>query len=295
MEFALSGSTIKAACEIAEDLWLCNFDPNQIGQAIDNIIINAKQATRPGGVFEVRVENRMLTIGDSLPLPPGEYVCVTVRDHGEGITPEHLPKIFDPFFSTKKGGYGLGLATSWSIVKRHDGFIDVESTGKKGTAFFVYLPASRTGKAVEERKREVPLRGRGRLLLMDDEGSLRETGAQLLRSLGYRVVVAREGKEAVELFAEARKKKRPFDLVILDLTVKGGMGGKDALASIYKKDNTVLAIASSGYSEDPIMADPRSYGFAASVRKPYRKEEIGEAVALLLAPSGKRSNAESPV
>jgi signal transduction histidine kinase/CheY-like chemotaxis protein len=272
--FALSGSNVSPVFVVDPDAWLCDFDENQIGQVLDNIAINARQAMPLGGKLEVGLRNV-----DALHAPSGmqraNCVEVSIRDHGIGIAPEHVSRIFDPFFTTKSKGSGLGLATSYSIVKRHEGLITVDSELGKGSTFRVYLPASAA--AEQPPPASVPasrFRGSGWVLVMDDEDFVRDLAAQLLGSMGYEVVCVQDGDEALARALDAVRNGRPFGIALLDLTVPGGSGGADTVAELKKASPGIRVIASSGYSEDPVMADPVAFGFDARLTKPYRREEL---------------------
>jgi len=289
--FSLSGSAVKPTFNIADDLWSCSADENQIAQVLDNITLNARQAMPQGGPLVVQVDN-VASPPSALALQPSPYVRISVRDFGEGIEKEHLSRIFDPFFTTKaKGkGTGLGLATTHSIVRKHDGAIDVESRVGEGSTFHVYLPASgdrATAEVVAPRMaagETTAARRSQRVLIMDDETGVLAVATQVLVRAGHSVSGVANGQEAIDLFRAAHNSASPFTLVILDLTIPGGMGGKEALTELRKIDRSVIAIASSGYSEDPIMACPPSFGFAAAIAKPYRQEEL--AAIMLTASSG---------
>ncbi len=288
-QFALSGSNVRCHFQIAADLWSCEYDPNQIAQVVENIVINAKHAMPQGGMLFVSVDNMSLETGMHGSLVAGNYLRITFRDQGIGIPKEYLPHIFDPFFTTKQAGSGLGLSTSYSIVKRHGGHIDAESEPGKGASFSIYLPAQ-----IKEHvapRASVPIqdlpRGEGRILLMDDEEAMREVAALMLSSLGYSVTTVENGAEALQAYARARTEGHFFSTVILDLTIPGGMGGKDTLTQLRGVDGTICAIASSGYSDDPIMAYPETYGFTASLRKPYQLKDIEEVVARCIDKRGK--------
>ena len=277
--FALRGSNVRCSFFVPDDLWLVSVNAGQISQVINNIIMNADQAMPEGGVITVRAENVIIE-ENVLPLNPGEYVKIAITDQGVGIPKAHLQRVFDPYFTTKQKGSGLGLSICYSIVKNHDGHITAESDLEAGTTFYIYLPASQE----KEEKREKPeelLRGGGRILLMDDEESILEAAGEALQCLGYTVVSARDGKEVLEHYENALKKE-PFDVVIMDLTVPGGMGGEKAIQELKKIDSSVRAIVSSGYSNDPIVAHYREYGFCGVVIKPYTVKELGEVLHKVL-------------
>jgi CheY-like chemotaxis protein len=284
IHFALSGSSVKSHFEIEKDLWPCDVDENQIGQVVDNIVINARDAMPMGGTITVTAEN--VPPGGTLPavLGPGNYVRIGIRDQGTGIAPEHLSRIFDPFFTTKQKGSGLGLATSYSIVKRHDGAIKAESELGKGATFFVYLPASKElfAQGVLNAGNAAQHTGRGWVLVMDDEAFICDIAASMLQNMGYSVETTVHGRDAIDKFNKARDAGNPFDLVILDLTIPGGMGGKQTKDELRKIAPAVKIMASSGYSDDPIMAHPRKNGFDGSVRKPYDKTELANAIRMAM-------------
>jgi len=282
--FAVRGT--KAVCEYdcAEDLWLAEVDKGQLGQVLQNLVINAVHAMPEGGA--IRLTARNLTVGPGeLPLTPGKYVLITVRDHGLGIPPEHLAKIFDPYFTTKQSGSGLGLAVVYSIIANHAGHITVESELGKGTAFSIYLPS--TGKSpLAEKPAEAPAplrKGQGKVLVMDDEELIRNVSTAMLTQLGYEAYTATDGEEAITRYLQAQKDGQPFDLVIMDLTVPGGMGGKETIAHLRQIDPQVKAVVSSGYANDPIMANFKEYGFCGVAPKPFGLQELSELLQMILS------------
>ena len=283
-EFALRGSSVRCEFSVPDDVWTVNADEGQIGQVVSNLIINAQQAMPQGGVIDVRVEHAAIKSEDGLPISEGDYVKISVEDHGCGIPEEHLSKIFDPYFTTKEKGSGLGLATSYSIIKKHDGLITVDSVPGLGTSFYVYLPRSFDEATATEGAKMKLVTGRAKILLMDDEQTIGDLAKEMLSMLGYEVDVANEGSQAVKLYQKAWKTSDPYDLLILDLTVPGGMGGKEVIEILGKSDPKIRAIVSSGYSNDPIMANYRKHGFTGVVAKPYTVQELSGAVnqALLM-------------
>jgi PAS domain S-box-containing protein len=276
VRFALSGSNVSCNFVIPSDLWNCNYDKNQIGQVIDNITINAQQAMLSGGCITVTANNVSIGQNGHLILKQGDYVRVSIKDAGVGIPPSQLSRIFDPFFTTKAKGHGLGLSTCYSIVKRHGGCIDVESEPGKGSTFHIYLPSS---KQIAEELESIPQmqhHGSGTILIMDDEEVIRETISRILTDMGYSVVCRTNGNDAVNYVKSALKTGEPLKCLIFDLTVPGGMGGKEAVSEIRKVDNKIPIFVSSGYADDPVMKNPAAYGFTASICKPFRRYELME-------------------
>lgn len=277
--FALTGSDVRCEFYISDDIWQAEIDEGQISQVIHNMIINADQAMPDGGLIKVRAENAILEPGNPLPLKPGEYIKISIEDQGIGIPTEHLQKIFDPYFTTKHKGNGLGLATSYSIIKNHKGLISVKSRLGIGTTFSIYLPASTNRPEKNSQRSEgKPIAGKGNILVMDDEMMIRELALEMLRVIGYGTAVAEDGAEAVRLFKEARETGSSFDAVIMDLTVPGGMGGKEAVQKLIEIDSKAKVIASSGYSNDPVMSEYKKYGFVDVIAKPYRIKELSEVL-----------------
>ena len=275
-EFSLKGSNVACKFDFAKDLWSVKVDPGQISQVIQNMVINADQAMPDGGIITIKAYNLPLEQGVHQFLPEGNYVVITIEDKGSGISPEDLPRIFDPFFTTKKMGSGLGLAVCFSIVRKHGGFIDVESKKNYGTKFTIYLPA--LGEDIEktetkEAKISSSTKGK-RVLVMDDEENIRELLRESLIYLGYEADVAKDGKEALKKYKDAREKGKPFDAVIMDITVPGGMGGKEAVKFILKEDPNAKVIVSTGYSKDEVIKNFQEFGFCAALPKPYKLEEL---------------------
>ncbi|MCS6858937.1 MAG: PAS domain S-box protein [Abditibacteriales bacterium] len=289
--FTLRGSNVKCEFDIAEDLWAVQVDEGQISQVIHNLVINAQQAMPQGGTVKVTAENVAIGACEGVPLKAGRYVKISIEDSGIGIPEEHLSKIFDPYFTTKQKGTGLGLASAYSIIKNHDGYITVESELGVGTTFHVYLPAS--PEKVEPPKGEMtrletsPTK-KGRILVMDDEEVIRDITREVLTRMGYEAEFAREGMEAVEMYRQAQAKGQVFDAVIMDLTVPGGMGGKEATRQLLEIDPHAKVIVSSGYSNDPIMANYEAYGFCGVVAKPYKVKDLVATLQSVIA-NGRRS------
>ncbi len=282
--FALRGSNTKCQFSLPDDIWPVEADEGQINQVITNLVINADESMPEGGILNIGAKNRVVKPRTTLPLPEGNYVEITIADHGVGIPQEYLPRIFDPYFTTKQKGGGLGLATAYSIIKNHDGYITAESTPTVGTTFHIYLPASKKPMPKKEKEAAVPpaLLGKGRILVMDDEEIIRQLLEAELTNVGYEVELTVDGAEAIEHYRKARESGRPFDAVILDLTVPGGMGGKDVIKKMLELDPGVKAIVSSCYSTDPIMSDFKDYGFSGVVAKPYKLEQLEETLHSLL-------------
>lgn len=278
VDFTLHGTKLKCEFTIADDLWLAKVDEGQMSQVINNLVLNAVQAMPGGGAIQIQLANVILKVGHGIPLPPGKYVKITVADQGVGIPEEHLSKIFDPYFTTKHNGNGLGLASSYRIIKKHKGYIGVQSKLGVGTTFAIYLPASKKKTPEKEAISEGNLDGAGKILLMDDDVGIRNACAEILSRIGYEVAVAAEGAEAITLFSEAQNAGAPFDVVIIDLTIPGGMGGKDVITKLLLIDPEVKAIVSSGYSNDPVMSDYWKYGFCDLVIKPYKIEELNQKI-----------------
>ena len=279
--FSLSGSSVLAQQDLATDLWPIEADPGQISQVIHNIIINAVQAMPNGGKFRIHADKMWVNPSldpTPLPLSPGPYVHVTLSDEGTGIAQDQLERIFDPYFSTKPEGHGLGLASAYTIMQKHGGYISVESQLTVGTKFSLYFPACVSG-AKPIKLETLPLHyGRGTILVMDDEDAIRQLAKEMLSHCGYLCVLAKDGYEAIALYQQALEQHAPFSAVILDLTVPGSLGGKETILRLRKIDPDVIAFVSSGYSTDPIMANYHTYGFHGVITKPYSL--IGLSTAL---------------
>jgi CheY-like chemotaxis protein len=235
-----------------------------------------------GGRIRILAANTELGRGERATLNKGRYVKISVADQGHGIPEAHLPKIFDPFFTTKERGRGLGLATSFSIVKRHGGQIHVDSEVGVGTTAHVYLPATKGKPSVEPRAEDRAIQREGKILLIDDEEIVRVSARRTLERFGYEVEVATDGTHGIQLYEAAMHGGRPFDVVILDLTIPGGMGGKEAIGRLTEIDPGAKVIVSSGYSDDPAMSRHREYGFSGVLIKPYVAEDLAEAIHQVL-------------
>ena len=282
-DFALSGSNVVADLVIDDDLRPVEVDEGQIGQVMSNLLINAKQAMPDGGVVSIRVCNQTEDDRDGSEQPRGECIRIDVIDQGAGIPEDVLPRVFDPYFTTKKGGSGLGLATTWSIVKKHLGTIHVQSNSRLGTRFRILLPASPKAVSSEEPIHEELTVDGGRILVVDDEPAIREIVAEMLSLAGCQTVTAGEGREALRLYGEALDANEPFDLVITDLTIPGGMGGRETIERLLSMDPLAKALVMSGYSDDPVAANFDAFGFRGFIPKPITFESLVRAVRAALA------------
>jgi nitrogen-specific signal transduction histidine kinase/CheY-like chemotaxis protein len=292
--FTLSGSSVKSDFSFAPDLWAVEADENQLAQSFRNIILNSREAMPQGGIIMVKAENVEVTGDGRWPLPTGNYVKITISDQGSGIPEKILPRIFDPYFSTKQRGIqkgmGLGLTICHSVIKKHGGLITATSKPDEGTTMTIYLPASATQISIRSSPKDHAARD-SKILIMDDEEMVRTMARALLGRMGFQVEVAEKGEQAVELYQKAMALECPFDAVILDLTVRGGMGGKETIEKLLQIDPGVRAIVSSGYDEDPVMRNYDQYGFKGVLAKPYLISDLSDALAKVLKP-GKRERAE---
>jgi PAS domain S-box-containing protein len=291
--FVIRGKKCNAKFDIADDLYAVDIDEAQMSQVINNLILNGIQAMPDRGTLYVRGENTEISDNIHLPIAPGKYIRIEVQDEGIGIPPENLPKIFDPYFTTKqKEVYGdeispprgLGLTTAYSIITNHKGIITVESEEGVGTKFIVYLPASvhKKSKKIPKKSKLKLMNGKGRILLLDDEPTVRKIGKKMLEKLGYDVELAINGDEAIEIYKNSVDSDQNFELLIMDLTIPGGLGGLGAFKEILKFNSNVKAIVSSGYSNDPVMAHFDDYGFAGVLIKPYTIEGLSKTLASIL-------------
>jgi PAS domain S-box-containing protein len=285
VNFSLSGSNEETAFFFPTDLWAVMADGLQLKQVVRNIILNAREAMPGGGKISVEAENLSIGEASGLPLPPNNYVKLSFTDRGEGIPEAILSKIFDPYFSTRQRGtqkgMGLGLTICHSIVNKHGGAITIDSQIGKGTTFHIYLPAM-VGSAVEKHLPTGPAVRKRRILIMDDEEMMRHMVREVLKKLGYEIVSTENGQEAIDLYREAWNKGHPFDAVLLDLTVKGGMGGKEAIPELLKIDPSVKAVVCSGYDNDPVMANFQEYGFKSALIKPFLVENLKEILSKII-------------
>jgi PAS domain S-box-containing protein len=278
VHFALSGSKVKADVEIDENLPLCNIDRSQIEQVLDNIILNAVQAMPLAGNIRISAKK----CGEiPVELKPGGYICISVTDQGIGIPVQHLQRIFDPFFTTKQLGSGLGLATAYSIVKKHDGLITVESVTGKGATFYIYLPVADSNED-KNYNSMVSYKAKGeKVLVMDDEDFIRDIASEILGDIGFICESYEDGEKALNAYSQAFQMGNPYKFAILDLTIPGGIGGLETAIKIRESDKNAIIIASSGYSDDPVMSNPTQFGFTDSLAKPYKREELLSLISKL--------------
>jgi PAS domain S-box-containing protein len=286
-DFVLHGSHVSCEYSIDENLWLINADSGQISQVIQNIILNAKHAMPAGGKIQIACTNVEGVTENAMPisLRSGQFVRISIQDSGFGIAPEIMDKIFDPYFSTKPDGNGLGLAICHFVIKKHDGWIAVQSEIGKGTTFSIYLPIAQTADLVAAqlgKEKATAQKKIARIMVMDDDRMLRELAKAQLRSLGHETVLVADGEAAITTYKQLQKNGNPVDLVIMDLTIPGGMGGKEAAQLILKDDPRAKLIVASGYSNDPVLAEYKQYGFRAAVAKPFSLKELSRAIAAAL-------------
>jgi signal transduction histidine kinase len=290
-QFILRGSKVKCSIEKEDGLWPVDADKGQISQVVNNLIINANQAMPGGGEIRIRMSNLHVRHTEVPALKSGDYVCIEVRDEGNGISPQNLKKIFDPYFTTKRKGNGLGLASSYSIITTHKGTITVDSSIGHGSIFRVYLAKSNQqtlerSNPPEAKKKETARekihRGKGRILVMDDMEAMMVVAGEILTVLGYDVEYSTNGNEAIKAYKEAKDEGNPFDACVFDLTVPGGMGGEEAADILIDYDPNLLAIASSGYATSDVMSDYKNSAFKAVLPKPYRIKEMSDVLHKLL-------------
>ncbi len=284
VEFAARGSTVVCRFDLPTGLWSIEADAGQLSQVLSNLTLNAVQALSSGGTVTVRADNLELRSRRGVELAAGRYVHLVITDDGPGIEPDDLPRIFDPFFTTKKNGSGLGLATAYSIIKSHGGTVTVDSWPNGGARFDLYLPASaEEAVPAPESEGNGPRPGSGRILVMDDEAPVRSVLGAMLSHLGYDASVTERGEEAVERWQQARAAGEPFDVVILDLTVPGGMGGVETIGHLRAVDPQVVCVATSGYAHDPVLSSPEDFGFRAVLPKPFQLATLSDVLGSLLS------------
>lgn len=283
VELVLKGTNLTCLFSIQDNLWPVEIDPGQINQVFNNLTNNAVRTVSGPGTLEVSACNITITDQDILPLSKGKYIQITIKDNGPGNTKEQLARIFDPYYLLgQEEGNGLGLAVSYSIIKRHNGFIDVKSAPGAGTTFIIYLPAA-DEKKIKPKSLPIPDQKGKKILFMDDDAHITKLISEMLIEMDYRVETAKDGSEALELFKKAQQQNDPFDVIIMDLTVPGGMGGGEAIVFLRRLDPDVKAIVSSGYCNDPVMADFKKYGFDGMVSKPYTIEELCQEINRVLS------------
>jgi PAS domain S-box-containing protein len=286
-EFSLYGSKLRAAIEIEDHLGKSEIDAGQIEQVINGLMINAREAMPNGGCVKVCAENVVLDETSGLSLEPGRYIKVAITDHGPGVPPDLVGKIFDPYFTTKPSSSGLGLAISYSIIRKHGGFLHLEKSSPEGATFAFYLPAA-SGRVVRDPLQpndgSAPVHAH-RILVMDDESAIRELTAQLLGTMGYEVTAVPDGAEAVRIYERAARKGAPFRAVILDATVRGGLGGVETIERLREIDPEVKAIICSGYSDEAALSEFLSYGFCGALPKPFTRRELADALQKAFAES----------
>ncbi len=280
--FYLSGSKCDYRLNLDEQLQMVEIDRGQIDQVLNNIIVNADQSMPQGGTITVKANNVELQKNANIPIKPGKYVCISVTDDGSGIAPENIHRIFDPYFTTRQQGNGLGLSSAYTIVQKHNGYITVQSELNKGSTFNIYLPASENSFSADTVTIEQTGQGRGKILVLDDDDIIRRSTERLLSHLGYKVFMANEGQQALRLYSAAIENKSPFDAAILDLTVPGGKGAQEIIGDLCKMDPNIKAIVSSGYPNDPVMLNFLSFGFCAAISKPYNIDELSNLLKKIL-------------
>lgn len=288
IDLSMAGSNVLCTAVISDQLYPADIDAGQIGQALNNLLLNACQSMPNGGTINIKADNIDLNSFSGIPVKPGKYIKIAVEDIGCGIEKDNIHRIFDPYFSTKPMGNGLGLATCYSIIKNHGGIILVSSEQGKGTAFTVYLPAAKKRSPCELLAAEnietttSPETGmKGRVLVMDDEEMIRNVADEMFTILGYSVSVARDGAEAITMYRDATEDGNQYTLTILDMTIPGGMGGVETIENLLRYDRNACVIVSSGYSNEPAMSDYRSYGFRGVITKPYTLDDLKAMLKLI--------------
>ena len=285
-EFSLHGSNLRSDLDIQAGLWRSPVDPAQIEQVINALIINAREAMPSGGIVRVSARNLEIDANSGLPIRPGRYVQVQVADNGRGIQKRLVTKIFDPYFTTKSTGTGLGLSISYSVVKKHGGLLHLERTSADGSTFTFYLPATDSEPPVPEAtlENEIFSFNHQRVLVMDDEAAIRDLTSELLGTLGYKVTTVPDGAEALKKYELAMRTGETFQAVILDATIRGGMGGVATMERLRDLDPNVTAIICSGYSDDAALAEFLTYGFRAALPKPFTRHELANVLQRAFEP-----------
>lgn len=282
VSFALMGSNVKCVYNISNDLWPVEANYDQMRQVINNLVINACQAMPQGGKIHLFCKNVVIKSEVDIPLKEGQYVKISLKDHGVGIPKEEINKIFDPYYTSKVNENGLGLTTIYSIIKRHEGIITVESKVGIGTTFYIYLPASQKEFSKKIKRDEDIIFGKGRILIMDDDKWVLDVLAEMLKILGYESEYVGDGEDAIKLYKKEKETGKQFDAIIMDLTIKGGMGGKEAIKKLLDIDHNAKVIVSSGYSNDSIMNDYKKYGFSNILTKPYMIQELSKVLYVVI-------------
>ena len=289
---ALDNAEVRCEFSVPDNLLKVEADPSQINLVLSSMVANSCQAMPIGGVLRVSAEN--VDVGSSgVPhlhglthVEQGRYVKISIKDNGCGIPEDYLTKVFDPYFTTKDKAQGLGLATAYSIIKNHGGHIGVESRPGAGATFHIYLPAAGVQEAKGPAKQGVYVSGKGKVLIMDDEDIIRELAGEFLGNLGYEVEFAKDGTEALEVYSRSKNNGKPVDVVIMDLVIPGGMGGKECIKKLLEIDPKARVIVSSGYSSDPVMSNFKKYGFCDVIAKPYKITELNGVVQKVLKKAG---------
>jgi CheY-like chemotaxis protein len=282
-KFTLRGSKSNLELSLPLDIWAIEADEGQLSQVIQNIVLNADEAMPNGGTIHIRAKNTYIDELKSPSLPKGNYILIEIQDEGIGMSKEQLKRIYEPYYSTKQKGSGLGLSTSYSIVKNHGGYLTAKSKPNIGSTFHIYLPATNEPLPDIEYATKAPITGSGKILVMDDQESIRLLLSNMLPISGYQVEITSNGLEAINKFAEAKNSGSPFDAVILDLTVPGGIGGEKTIERLLEIDPDIKVAVSSGYSDDPIMTNYKEHGFSAVIKKPFGVSDIEKILHILLA------------
>ena len=282
-KIATRGTNANCSFNFSEGLWALEIDEGQIGQVINNLVINATEAMSNEGKIDINLQNIEINTDEVPELKSGKYIKISVKDEGAGIEEDNFTKVFEPYYSTKQGSNGLGLSVTYSIIKNHDGHIEVNSEIEKGTEFVIYLPsigAIHTPEDVDQQSKAVA--GSGKILFMDDEEQIRNIADKILSKLGYDVTCVSEGKELLNVYDEHNDKNNNFDLVIMDLIVKNGLGGLETIKLLLEKHPNAKAIVSSGYSNESLMSEYQKYGFVECIMKPYTVKEFSSKINSVL-------------
>ena len=280
--FSLRGSNVKCSFNFPANLQQVDVDTGQISHVFNNLFINADQAMPAGGTLMIKAENTVIKDRDRLPLSSGQYIKITIRDKGPGISEKNISKIFDPYFSTKKKGSGLGLAICYSIIEKHNGYITAESRPGKGAVFYIFLPSLKIKIKKKQDTVHQIIKGTGKVLIIDDDEDVLNTIAPMLKSIGYTTSLVKDNSEAISIFKKAMKKGSPFNAVILDLTIPGELSSKMTLIKLREIDKNIKVIVSSGYSNDPIMSKYKEYGFDNVIAKPYKIDKLNKILHKIL-------------